>query len=131
MKKLLIAVLLAGLTIGASAQKFGYRGGRHYAPRPRVSVGIGVPLYSPYYGLGYGWGYPYGYPPYGSGWGYSVRPSKLSLEIADIQNDYQARIWAARHDETLSRQERKKEVRQLKADREREIIEAKRRYYRY
>lgn len=135
MKKLLIIMLLfAGIGTEAFAQKFVPRGGvRHYTPRPRVSVGVGIgaPLYG-WYGPGY---YPYGYNPYWGGpfydgWGYG-RPSKLSLEIADIQNDYQARIREVRHDKSLPRAERKKEIRQLKAEREKEIIEAKRRYYRY
>ena len=136
MKKLLIIIVLfAGVAIEASAQKFVPRGGtRYYAPRPRVSVGVGIgapfygwgygPMYSPYYG--YGFGYPYS--PY---WGYDTRPSRLSLEIEDIQNDYQARISEVRHDKSIPRKERKKQIRQLKAERDKEIIEAKRRYYKY
>ncbi|HJU46280.1 MAG TPA: hypothetical protein VJ647_05810 [Chitinophagaceae bacterium] len=135
MKKLLIIIILfAGVAIEASAQKFVPRGGvRHYAPRPRVSVGVGIGAPWGWYGPGYpyyGYGAPYYWgDPYYNGWGYG-RPSKLSLEIADIQNDYQARIWEVRHDKSIPRKERKKEIRQLKAQRDREVIEAKRRYYR-
>lgn len=130
MKKLLIIVLLAGMALSASAQH-GYHGGVHYVPRyyaPRVGVGIGFGFGYPYYGLGYPY-YGYPYPAYG--YGYSARPSKLALEIDDIRNDYKARIWAVKHDHKLSHHERRLQVRQLKADRDKEINEAKRRYYRY
>lgn len=130
MKKLLFILLLTGITAVASAQKFIPHGGpRYYAPRPRVSVGVGIG--APFYYSPYGWGSPYWGSPYYNGWGYNVRPSKLSLEIEDIHNDYQARIWEVRHDKALSRRERRKEIRGLKAQRDREIIEAKKRYYRY
>lgn len=132
MNKLLLILLLTGATMVASAQKFIPRGGHYHAPRPRVSVGIGfgAPFwgygYGPYYGPG--WGSPF-YNNWG-GWGYG-RPSRLSLEIADIQNEYQARIKEVRKDKSIPRAERKKEIRQHKTDREHEIIEAKRRYYKY
>src|SRR5581483_1634608 len=126
-----IIVLLAGMALGASAQHGYHGGGHYYVPHynygPRVGIGIGLGFGYPYYG--YPWGYPYygwGSPYYNGG---SVRPSKLALEIDDIKNDYKARIWAARHDKNLSRHERKTQVRQLKADRDREINEAKKRYY--
>jgi hypothetical protein len=133
MKKLIIIILFSGVTLSAVAQKFVPRGGHRYAPRPRVSVGVGIG--APFYGWGYGYGpgypyYGYGYPFYPGG-GYSVRPSRLSLEIEDIQNNYQAHISEVRHDKSLPRKERKKEIRQLKAARDKEIIEAKRRYYSY
>lgn len=132
MKKLLIILLVIGAAIGASAQKFVPRGGYYHAPRPRVSVGVGIG--APFYGWGYRpmypyYGYGYGHPFY-PGWGYSVRPSKLALEIEDIQNEYQARIAEVRHDKSVPRKERKRQIRELKAERDREIIEAKRRYYR-
>lgn len=126
MKKLLILLFSFGLAFGASAQFHGgggHRwGGHYYRPRVSVGIGFGYPFYAPY---GY-YGNPYYY-----GYGYPGRPSKLSLQIEDIENDYSARIWSVRHDTTIPRKERRKQVRQLKADRDREIIEAKRNYFKY
>jgi hypothetical protein len=129
MKKLIIAFAAVILTLGASAQR-GYHGGNRggYHGRPvyrgrssvRISAGLGYysnPFYSPYY---------YGSPGYYS---YS-RPSRLSLEIEDIKADYKDKIWSARHDKSLSRSERKKTIHDLKSERDNEIREAERTYYR-
>jgi len=133
MKKLLIVLFSLGLAVGASAQYHGGHGwgGHYYAPRPRVSVGIGLglPLYSPFGYYGYGNPY-YGYPPIYGG-GYRSRSSgKLALQIQDIENDYHERIWAAKHDKSISHRARRQEVHRLKSDREKAINEAKRNYYR-
>jgi hypothetical protein len=91
-------------------------------PRTTFIAGTYFPFYySPlYYGT-----YPYyGYPPY-----WYHRPTKLDLQIEDIKNDYEEKIWSARHDKTLSGKERRKEVRELKHERDHEIIEAERNYY--
>jgi hypothetical protein len=125
MKKFWIALMALGLTVSASAQHYSHGPVLHYYPHPRVGVGIGLyaPVYSPFWGYG-----PYfGYPPYG----YYGRPSKLTMQIEDIRNDYQDRIWAVKHDKSLPKQERKARVRQLKHDREAAIDQAKRDYYRY
>ncbi len=135
MKKLLIIMLSLGLAFGASAQRGHIGGGRvYYHSAPRVYVGVGYspfyspfynPFYSPFYYPYYGFGYPfYGYPSST----YSNN-SKLGLQIQDIQNDYKNRISNAKHDETLTHKERRAKVRQLKHDRDQEIIEAKRDYY--
>jgi hypothetical protein len=128
MKKLMVIVVALGLVLGASAQRFGhgYGGGGHvYIAPPRVSVGIGYsPFYSPYYS-------PFGYNPY---YGYnsrSYRPSKLDVQIADIKNDYQDKIWSAKHDTSLSGKERRKVVHQLRSERDQAVIDAKRNYYKY
>ena len=97
---------------------------RHFHSRV-VVVGGGYGPYYPY-GYGIGLGYPYPYYPY---YGYPSRPTKLDLKIEDIKNDYQEKIWAARHDNSLSHKERRQEVRQLKHDRDQEIIDARRNYY--
>ena len=127
MKKVLIVLLTVMVTTGAFAQ-WGYHN-RYYAPRARVSIGIGayVPLY-PYYGYGPVYGYPaYGYPGYG--YGYYNRPTELDLQIRDIRNDYQHEIKLVKHDKSLPRRERKKQVRQLEHDRDAAIIQAQRDYY--
>ena len=110
------------LVISASAQHV--RGGGHYyRPRTRVIVGVGAGYY-PWYPYGYGyWGYPYGYPLY-------ARPSRLEMKIADIRADYRDKIWSARHDKSLSRSERKKEIHQLKSERDATIRDAERNYHR-
>lgn len=123
MKKLIIILFAAFLATGAFAQK-GFHGRivRVIAPRPVIAFGA----YSPfYYGYSPFWGYPYGYNNYG----YYHRPTKLDLQIADIKNDYQQKISAARDDKSISRTERRQAVRDLKHDRDQAIIEAKRDYY--
>jgi hypothetical protein len=120
MKRLLIFVVLASLTVGASAQKFRGRGA--YVVRPRVAIGMGYGFgYSPFYN-------PYNYP-YGPGLGYSARPSRLDLEIQDIQLDYADRIKSVRMDKSVPRKERKQRIRDLKFDRDKAIVDAKRDYY--
>ncbi len=133
MKKLIIILVSVTMSFTVSAQKiahgFGGRGGYHYAPRsvyvvPSFSFGYGFPYYSyPFYGYGfYGYGYPYfGYPPY---YAYRRMPSQLSLQIQDIRNDYQDKIRAARKDKTLSRSQRRQQIRTLKSDREKDILSA-------
>lgn len=120
MKKLLIIICVLGVTLQASAQKV-VRVAPHYV-RPRVVVGVGAYPFYP-------WSFYdpfYGYPP---AYGYYHRPSKLDLEIEDIQNDYKDRIWSARHDESLSRHDRKEKVHELKHERDEAITQAKKDYY--
>jgi len=130
MKKLMVIVVALGLAFGASAQRgghgFGGGGGHVIIAGPRVGFGIGYsPFYSPY-GY-YPFGYPYGYNNYG--YGRSYRPSKLQVQVEDIKNDYKDKIWSAKHDTSLSRKERRKEVHQLKSERDQAINDAKRNYY--
>lgn len=125
MKKILAITLLVQLALGASAQHF--RGGFQYA-RPRVSVGIGLGYYSPFYpNFGYS---PFGYyPSYRNG--YPARPSKLTMKIQDIKNDYEDRIYSVKLDTSLSHHERRVKVRELKRQRDQEIDNLKRNYYKY
>jgi hypothetical protein len=121
MKTLTIIIFALGLTLSASAQKV-----VHMAPhvvRPRVVVGVGAyPFYSPWSMYS-----PfYAYPPY---YGYYHRPTRLELQVQDIQNDYKDRIWSARHDNGLTRRERRQKVHELKHDRDQAIIQARRDYY--
>jgi hypothetical protein len=121
----LIIICALGLTFHASAQKV-IRAAPRYYPRSHVSVGVGFGTwggYSPYYYNPW-----YAYPP-GYGYGYRQRPTKLDMEIEDIQLDYKDRIWSARHDESLSRKERRQKVHDLKQERDNEILQAKKDYY--
>jgi hypothetical protein len=120
----LIIICALGLTFSASAQKV-IHAAPHYYPRTRVSVGVGLGAWGPYYPY---WYSPfYAYPPYA--YGYSARPSKLDLEIEDIRNDYKDKIWSVRHDESLSRKARRQQVHELKHQRDEEILQAKKDYY--
>jgi hypothetical protein len=125
MKKLLIITFTLVIGLGAFAQHPGARVGRIYS-RPRVSIGIGayVPIV-PYYGFGYGPFYPY--PSYYNGYGH--RPTKLDLTIEDIKNDYQDKIWSAKHDDSLSRKARRQKIHELKHERDAAIIDARKNYY--
>ncbi len=144
MKKLMIVMLSLGLAVGASAQR-GHGGGYHgggfhgggYSYRPRVSIGFGFgsPFYSPFglYGAGYGynpyWGFPYGM--YGPNYGYArMQASKLQRKVQDIKSDYEDRIYSAKHDNSLTKKERRQAVRGLKQDRDREIHETIANYHR-
>jgi hypothetical protein len=119
----LILICALGLTFHASAQKV-IRAVPRYYPRTHVAVGVGLggwgysPFYSPWYA------YPPGFYPGYPGYYRSARPSKL-----DLETDYKDRIWSARHDESLSRKERRKEVHDLKIERDRAILQAKKDYY--
>ena len=122
MKKLIIILFVTFVATGVFAQK-GHRGGvRIIAPRPVLVMGAYSPFYygyNPYWGFGN----PYAYNHYYN------RPTKLDLQIADIKNDYQQKIKSAKSDKQISKTERKQIVRDLKHNRDQEIIEAKRNYY--
>ena len=98
----MLSLLLAG---SVSAQHF-----RHGGYSPRVIVRGG--LY-PYYGLGIGPGRFYPYPFYPNSYGYN-RPTKMTMQIQDIKNDYADKIWPVKHDKSLLRKERKMKVHELK-----------------
>lgn len=133
-KKLLVVLFSLGLALGASAQRGhivhgGGHGGVVYV-HPRTYVGVGV-------GLGYGFGYPF-YSPFYNPWygpfppyyyGYGMMPSRLSLQIENIKNDYSLQIKDVRHDKTIPRKERKERINQLKHDRDAAIIQARKDYY--
>ncbi|HWJ29485.1 MAG TPA: hypothetical protein VNS32_23300 [Flavisolibacter sp.] len=126
MKKLLIILFSLGLAFGASAQKRGYHGGGHRVIIvPRASIGIGA--YAPYYGYGFYSPWFYGYP-YNYGY-YSPRPTKLDMQIEDIKADYKDKKWSVKHDESLTKQERKQKIHDLKTDRDQQILDAKKNYY--
>ncbi|MDB5279907.1 MAG: hypothetical protein JWR61_4862 [Ferruginibacter sp.] len=125
MKKSLIVMVVSLLLVGSVSAQHIRGGGHYYAPRTRVIVSGG---FYPYYGLGLGGFYPYGlYPP---NYAYS-RPSKMTMQIEDIKNDYADKIWSVKHDKSLPRKERKAKVHELKAERDDEINDLKRNYYKH
>jgi len=142
-KLLLVYGLLLSIASSTSAQVYIHGGGGYYA-HPHVSVGIGVgigPYYRPFYPY-YGYGYaPYfAYPPYGyggyygypNGYGYQrsySRPTKLDLQIQNIKDDYNERIYQVKHDKNVKRKQRKELVHELEIQRDKAIIQAQRDYY--
>ncbi|MCW3078769.1 hypothetical protein [Segetibacter sp.] len=148
MKKLLVILFALGLTLGAVAQpKIGggfrgrvYNGGGAKYVRPRVTV---IAPYAPMYrsygmGLGYGYGsrFGYGYSPFNDPFYYQrndfrreTRPTQLDLQIEDIENEYDYKISSAKEDKSISKDERKQKVRDLKYERDQEVIEAKKNFY--
>jgi len=123
----LIVICALGLTLSASAQRVVHASPRVY-PRSHVSVGVGFGGYGYYPYSPFGYNPWYAYPP-GGGYYRSSRPTKLDLQIQDINNDYKDRIWSARHDESLSRKQRRQEVHNLKHGRDTDILQAKKDYY--
>jgi hypothetical protein len=123
MKKLFVILLSMIMAISVSAQRKSIGGHyhRYYRPRTRIIVGMGG--FYPYYPLT-PYDYYLGYPPH------YARPSRLALQIEDIRSDYKDRIWSVRHDKKLSRSERKKEIHELKSQRDRGIRDVERNYHR-
>ena len=117
MKKLIVILSFLMIVISAAAQHR-YIGRHYYRPRTTVVVSGG---YYPYYPA---------YPPYGYGYRTYYRPSRLTLEIQDIEADYKDRIWSVRHDDRLTKRERKRRIHELKSDRDAAIRNAERNYYR-
>jgi hypothetical protein len=135
MKRWMVCMLALGLTLGATAQTI--KTPRGYYPRARV-IRVAPVVRYPFYGgaMGLGFGYGYGYNPYGfySPFWNSPRvietvPSQLSLQLEDINNDFQYQIKNVRKDKTLAKEERKQKIRDLKHQREDAIIEAKKSFY--
>lgn len=134
MKKLVVVLVSLGLAFGAYAQK---GRGPVRSPRPPQKVVIvrSYPPFSPYFGYGrsmYGFG-PFGYDPFGygfnNGYRYQNRPTKLDMQVEDIKNDYQDRIRSVRLNDELSRKEKRHKIATLKEDRDKEINDVRRNYY--
>lgn len=134
MKKIMIMLLGAGISLGAFAGIGGPRGsgGVHYggghttviisSPYGFRSSGFGYgynPFYSPYYA----------YNPFYSPYGYRQQPSKLDFDIAQINNNYHHDIAGTRHDKSLSRADRKAKIRDLRNERENSVLQAQNSYY--
>ena len=124
MKALLIMLISITLGLGVSAQRKGYYPVYRHVYRPPVYVvpfGYGLGYMNPYYPYYPYYGYPYPYR-------YREMPYKLGLQIESIRDDYQNRIRQARNDKSLSHAQWRQEIRNLKAERDQDIINAKRDY---
>jgi hypothetical protein len=121
MKRMFVMLLSLAIVIAASAQKgIGTHYYRYYRPRTSIVVSGGYGYY-PYYPMYYDYGF-WGQP-------YYRRPSKLTLQIEDIQSDYRDRIKSVRHDDGLTKRERKEKIRELKSERDMAVRDAERNYY--
>ncbi|HET9746424.1 MAG TPA: hypothetical protein VFP97_11975 [Chitinophagaceae bacterium] len=135
MKIIVMVCLAVVITTAASAQK--YNRSRYPQPRIRTSIGVGIgsPYYSPYrspYYSPFYHSYPYRSTqprPYYSTPVYS-RPGRLEMEISELRTDYNDRIWSVRHDKSLSKSERKAEIRRLRSERDRAVRNAEYSYHR-
>ena len=125
MKNVAIIFSLSLLSFTASAQRGGrggaYHGGHVRVVRPAISVRAYAPLYP------YGFYNPYYYPYYPA---YSYRyPAKLEMKISAIRDDYSQQIKETRHDKTMAGKERREKIRELKTEKDRAIIDAKKDYF--
>ena len=129
MKTLSIIIIFISLSFGAAAQHrvggYYHGGGTYYhVYSPRVYVNPFGYGYS-YYPFGYyGNPYAYGYPYYGN----RREPYKLTLEIQSIKADYKTKIRNIRKDKSISHHERRMEIRNLKDQRDQDVIDAQRNF---
>lgn len=123
MKKTMMMMVAICLVMAASAQHgHAFGGSRVVVVSPGIGFGYG-PFYSPfgYSAFGYPYGYPYGYN--------NGRSSRLEMQVEDIKADYKDKIKSAKQDKSLSSDERKNVVQQLKSDRDKAIHDLKTNYY--
>ncbi len=125
MKNILIILSLFLLSFTASAQR-GIKGGGFHGGYTRVyRPAISVRAYAPFYPFGFYSPYYYSYYP-----GYSNQyPARLEMKISAIREDYQQQIKEARHDKTMTGKERRAKVRELKTEKDRAVIDAKKDYF--
>jgi ABC-type transport system substrate-binding protein len=133
MKRWMVVMLALSLTLGAAAQTI--KSPRSYYPQRARVIRVAPVVRYPFYG-GMGLGFGYGFNPYGfysPMWNYprviETTPSALSLQLEDINNEYQYKIKSTRKDKTLAKQDRKQKLRELRHQREDAIIEAKKSFY--
>lgn len=116
------------ITLTASAQRIGHSSGMHsvaHATRVFIVPSVG-------FGYGYGYGYPYmgypflgypfmGYPSYPY-YGSRRSPAQLNMQIQEIKNEYRDQIKSTRKDKSISKTERKQQIRNLKSERDKDIL---------
>lgn len=132
-------MLAVTFSLGASAQKIARVPHTNitHVPRqhsPRVHFYVAPAYYYgfnygfPYYSYPFGFGYPYdfGYPyfPYR----YRSMSNMLNNQIQSIKNEYSYKIKATRKDKSLTKAEKKQEILNLKADREKDISVAEKNF---
>lgn len=121
MKRIFLLVfLLSAIVTSAFANVQGGHYGRGYGHSTIiVNGGYGYsPFYSPF-------GFYYGYPYYSV----AAMPTKLDMQIADIKNDYADKIKSVRLDNSLTRPEKREQIKEFKRDRNMDVMNAQRNYY--
>ena len=123
MKKISIVLFSVIMAISASAQKVIVHPVVPVRPHVVYYYQPFYPYYAyPYYGFNYSW--YYGHPAY-----YHYRPTKLDMQIQDIENEYSDRISSVRADDSLTHHERRVKIRGLKHERDQAVDDAKKNYY--
>ncbi len=141
MKQLMMLLCGIGITLFSFAQPKLKGNVREYTTRGKVSdrnVVVVAPVYryAPVRSFGYGMGYGYnrfGYSPFGDPFynrssNYTKLPTRLSLKIEEIENDYAYHISNVRKDKTVPRNKRQQKIRELKHEKKAAVIEAKRNF---
>lgn len=129
MKRSVMVLLLTAIVSSASARMLPmghfHRGfDRGLGHRPAVVVRGG--FYNPWYAH---YGFYYNYPYY---YGYnnpSAPPTQLDIQVAQIKNNYADKISSVKLDNSLNGPEKRAEIRALKRDRNLDVMQAKKDYY--
>ncbi len=128
---LCVGISLSALAGGPRVTGSGVKGG---VPHSKVVI-VSPRFYGSYAGFGYGYAYNPFFSPFAYNsfyYPYNVQPSqpsKLDLEIEQINTDYRHDVADIRHDNTLSSSERKQKIRDLQHDKQSSILDAKQKYY--
>ncbi|WP_118953209.1 hypothetical protein [Taibaiella helva] len=120
MKKVGLVLLFSAIVSGAWAR---VPGGHFLDGFGHRVIVVNGGLYHPFYST---WGFNYGYPYYNS---ITPPPSKLDIEIAGIRNDYADKIRSVKMDPSLTKSERKAQVKIFREERKLDVINAERNYY--
>lgn len=128
MKKIIIIMISLIWSAGAFAQQKGFAQ-HHVHVYTRVYV-------APAYRLGFSYGYPYfGYPYFGYPYGFAPYPYtppasyRLNAQINAVKSDYRYQIKAVKKDKSISGNQKKLDILQLKSAREKAIAQAEKSYY--
>lgn len=119
MKRIFLLVfLLSAIVTSTFANVSGghFRGGGYRHSTIIINGGYGY--YNPF-------GFYYGYPYYSA----PAIPTKLDMQIADIKNDYADKIKSVRLDNSLTRPEKREQIREFKRERNVDVMNAQRNYY--
>lgn len=115
-------MLLTAITSGAWAR---VPGGHFREGFGHRTVVVSGGFYHPFYNS---WGFYYGYPYY-QGVMTPRIPTQLDIQVATIKNDYADKIKSVKLDESLTRAQRREEIKTFKRERNLDVLNAERAYY--